>query len=968
MSNKNYRKIRVFVASPIDVKRERDCLKDIVNDLNQSGGIAAEKGFFLEVLDWSTHVEPSMGRPEGVILDQLPVEEWDLFLGILWMRFGSPTGGIDPETGDRFASGTQEEFEIAYKSWQKNSRPRIHFYRSNSNFTPTQVDWKQAGEVNAFFERFKHDGKSPGLYELYTDIPDFEKRVRKNLSRYLKQIYKEISSSQGLKPTIEDGDKNKEFSPANLIEKKLKVGEVYRLAFLSIDIVDSGKLIRKYSEKKFQIVLNNYISFVLNSAKNFGGDIFSWTGDGGLLAFWEEDACNSTVWAGIKIMQEVVLFNLNSTLNPLKEPLRLRLAAHYGSVEFQIPTTKIAADCIAFVSHLENEITPPAAFTISDIVYNELDDKLKNIFVYFKKFLGSSIYVYTESSGVSSEKVRISESDIKGALKEIIDKRTILINNFKRTEISENLDEKIELFRTRLESIYNHIEYLFQFFSAYDSRWSKEYFQKLIKYVKTILAEDERIYKSVEELYVEWKSHDIDISPLLKFLGLLRINPIPNLKHLLKQFKSQVSGDIQIYPSQKNLFERIDKLIEADDFTEEIAFIELFLNEREPLIDFISNGEQDSRYEKLTSRLWKLADFVLLDDLIVRKEKKYHSAMVFQALSMFPENKKLFSTVLTLLVDKVIKSDVNLILESFQKYKIEITQRDLIIASKCLLVYHTNRGFRKSLIKHIGMNELWELISYYKTPLSVVQEICEHLYLLKINSTEKEGESENPDDSMKVFFDLVQKRLISLISTADIDTPLFQIRLMVIIFYKFDFFVEQGYFERLEELRLSLISKAKKFPNVLTDDLEDATKIIKKERENKGVRPVRVPRGVSKLPLPIQRRLAKDGLYIPHFINHSHHLIALETFRFINLNNIEAVLTSRGINSVLLSSLLEKEELFRKRHVVNLALNHPKCISRFALKYKHVLNNTELTKIANNPNANPEIRNYIKNSLRSRSS
>ncbi len=117
--------LHVFVATPRDVAAERDRLGLIVRDLSAA---FAEHGLTLELLDWRD-VVPDLGRPEDVILDQLPVEKWDIFIGVLWARFDTPPGRKDPETGKSFLSGTEEEFALACRSWRETGKPRILFYR-----------------------------------------------------------------------------------------------------------------------------------------------------------------------------------------------------------------------------------------------------------------------------------------------------------------------------------------------------------------------------------------------------------------------------------------------------------------------------------------------------------------------------------------------------------------------------------------------------------------------------------------------------------------------------------------------------------------------------------------------------------------------------------------------------------------------------------------------------------------------
>ena len=106
MSN-THRKMRVFVASPDDVKREREHLEKVVASLNK--GLADRRDVFLELKDWR-QVAPNMGRAQGVIFDQIPVESWDVMVGVLWSRFGTPSGAVNTANGLAYESGTAEEF------------------------------------------------------------------------------------------------------------------------------------------------------------------------------------------------------------------------------------------------------------------------------------------------------------------------------------------------------------------------------------------------------------------------------------------------------------------------------------------------------------------------------------------------------------------------------------------------------------------------------------------------------------------------------------------------------------------------------------------------------------------------------------------------------------------------------------------------------------------------------------------
>ena len=174
-------KIRIFVASPTGLERERKKLRDLINLINHG---FRDSGVEFELREWHDAFS-DMGRPEEVILTQMPVDTWDIFIGILWDRFGTPTGGIDSKIGREFQAGTEEEFVLAYESWKSTGKPRILFFQCLRRISPELVDHVQFGRVKTFFANFSPSGKHPGLVKKYRTIEEFSKIAHTFLLRHL---------------------------------------------------------------------------------------------------------------------------------------------------------------------------------------------------------------------------------------------------------------------------------------------------------------------------------------------------------------------------------------------------------------------------------------------------------------------------------------------------------------------------------------------------------------------------------------------------------------------------------------------------------------------------------------------------------------------------------------------------------------------------------------------------------------
>jgi len=174
--------VTVFISSPSDVSAEREILDSVVNELNRTW--SRTLGIRLEPIMWETHSWPAFGNdPQDVLNDQLP-DDYDVFLGILWGRIGTPT--------PRAESGTLEEFERAFERY-KNDKDSIELmiYFKDEGIPPSKTDPAQLAQVRKFKESL---GEKGGLYSTFEDASSFESSLRSHLSS-LAQKFSVISQS-----------------------------------------------------------------------------------------------------------------------------------------------------------------------------------------------------------------------------------------------------------------------------------------------------------------------------------------------------------------------------------------------------------------------------------------------------------------------------------------------------------------------------------------------------------------------------------------------------------------------------------------------------------------------------------------------------------------------------------------------------------------------------------------------------
>lgn len=154
---------KVFIASPSDVPKERQIIREVLNDWNCIH--AEERGKILMQIGWETHASPAMGeRPQEVINRQV-LRGCDLLVAVFWTRLGTPTSGA--------TSGTVAEIDehIAGK------KPAM-IYFSNAPVRLESVDQDQYQALRDFRKRCE----GHGLVGSYDTLSAFKDQFSRHLA------------------------------------------------------------------------------------------------------------------------------------------------------------------------------------------------------------------------------------------------------------------------------------------------------------------------------------------------------------------------------------------------------------------------------------------------------------------------------------------------------------------------------------------------------------------------------------------------------------------------------------------------------------------------------------------------------------------------------------------------------------------------------------------------------------------
>src|SRR5581483_8053715 len=163
--------LQVFLASPGDLADERLTARIVVDAINH--GVARELGWQVDLVGWEETL-PGYSRPQERI--NAEVDACDLFVGLLYERWGTPTG--------EFSSGFEEEFERARSRREASGQvPEIWLFFKAMEPKLARDPGDDAKRVLAF--RAKTVAEKKLLYREFRTTTDWERVFWSDLSTEL---------------------------------------------------------------------------------------------------------------------------------------------------------------------------------------------------------------------------------------------------------------------------------------------------------------------------------------------------------------------------------------------------------------------------------------------------------------------------------------------------------------------------------------------------------------------------------------------------------------------------------------------------------------------------------------------------------------------------------------------------------------------------------------------------------------
>ena len=163
---------KCFIGSPSDTVAEREICDKVFSEINST--IGESLNFRIESQKWEKDVFPAFGKDSQDVINTQIGSGYNIFVGIMWKKFGTPTNRVD--------SGTEEEFLSAYEIWKKNKELNIMFYFNKEAIEPDDIDPEQLKKVREFSGKIADLG---GLYYEYKGANQFEADFKKHIQKVL---------------------------------------------------------------------------------------------------------------------------------------------------------------------------------------------------------------------------------------------------------------------------------------------------------------------------------------------------------------------------------------------------------------------------------------------------------------------------------------------------------------------------------------------------------------------------------------------------------------------------------------------------------------------------------------------------------------------------------------------------------------------------------------------------------------
>jgi class 3 adenylate cyclase len=171
----------------------------------------------------------------------------------------------------------------------------------------------------------------------------------------------------------------------------LRSGKEYDMIIASIDICSNSELVKKCKPQVMEKVYYQLFEFLKKKMIQYDARIWSWAGDGGIMAFRNDKGPIFAVNCLLEILFTMPVFNAWQS-KKIEEDICIRIGADAGVVKFYDDTGRIVSDVINYAAHLEKSGTSPNGLSVSETIYDAANKQLRDMFRKKFEFEGRTAY------------------------------------------------------------------------------------------------------------------------------------------------------------------------------------------------------------------------------------------------------------------------------------------------------------------------------------------------------------------------------------------------------------------------------------------------------------------------------------------------------------------------------------------------------------------------------------------------
>jgi hypothetical protein len=929
--------MRLFVASTREVGADRAAIQKVAELLNRRHELDPGSPLFIDPIDWRDAAAAAPGS-----------EADDVFVALAWLRFD--------DDGEEGPGGTEAAFARAVLTWPASDPPRLLLYRCMR--LPGRlhdIDGRALSRVEEVLGKASAQAPPGAAYREYLSSDGFAELLERDLTHLLQprveesRRHKAAAASEAVPAPAGEGGGG--------LESWLRPGEAYDVAFLSVEIAGHAKIAADHAgdARGVATLLESFRRLVRETAASYGGDVIDWQEAGGTLLFWRRRCRDHAIMSALKVLHNLPILNLDLEQNPLGEAVRARCAAHDAVIVFRLPPSSIESADRTLARDLESQYTAPGELTVSKRLLAKVDPRLRSRFHAKGRFGGEAIFV-CRLPAADQVPQQAALEELSGQLGHQIGVATSLLEAFASAPDAASVDA----IGGAADEAYATLNRFGSRFSYLDSSWPRDFLAALAKASQEVLAQEAELWRRLRLGHAQTRAAGGGVlEATVKAAARRRARAVVILEKLAARAlaASRPADEAPaVEPTVAAALEtRVDALLRADDLDRETAVTELLLNHKVALLEALTGSLAGARRCEILDKLWLAADLVLLDDLYsIRGHRRASDIEVSAVLSAPPVADRRFAAVRDALYrGYTLDGTVDAV---FSAHGVEPTEGDRQMAWRCLLLGQDRPESRATAAFRLTPASMWEVLALPNVPIPAIHAIGD-----RIRQTGNE-------DAQKIFFDCTRARIEQVIEAMHDRDEVREVARLMHLLLHLPHLVESGYFERLDDMLGTFLARTGS-AGVNVEYFESLRKTVEaahKESDGKGGG--KLPEGVKRLPLTLQRRLAGEPRYLMWFVTHPDPRIAGETLRHIGLENVEPVLRLREVNGAVFHSLLKKNELFTRSQTLLTALNHPKCDQNFASRYvsgmaRSTQGKKALEALARNSSANPAVRGLAQRAL-----